>query len=197
MAHSARLVRSIVADRLADLADAGIEDGPLLQVRQTFRDALYARPEAGGYASRDFDQLFSAAFAQTLAFGLLLVREDSDGPVDRNAWEDMPEEHPLMRTTLRVLSQPEVRDDIGVGFTVMLDTVNSFAPDILALREDGSDPILYFYEDFLEIFDPAAREKYGVYYTPIEVVRYMVGALDRACVKISEPMAWPIRTSPY
>ena len=180
MAHSARLVRSIVADRLAELADEGIEDGPLLQVRQTFRDALYARPEAGGYASRDFDQLFSAAFAQTLAFGLLLVREDSDGPVDRNAWEDMPEEHPLMRTTLRVLSQPEVRDDIGVGFTVMLDTVNSFAPDVLALREDGSDPILYFYEDFLEIFDPAAREKYGVYYTPIEVVRYMVGALDRA-----------------
>jgi predicted helicase len=39
---------------------------------------------------------------------------------------------------------------------------------------------LYFYEDFLQTFDPEARERYGVYYTPIEVVRYMVGALDRA-----------------
>ena len=41
----------------------------------------------------------------------------------------------------------------------------------------GSDPILYFYEDFLSTFDPEARERYGVYYTPVEVVRFMVGAL--------------------
>ena len=62
----------------------------------------------------------------------------------------------------------------------MLDTVNGFALDILAPRADGRDPILYFYEDFLQTFDPKARERFGVYYTPVEVVRYMVGALDRA-----------------
>ena len=33
-----------------------------------------------------------------------------------------------MRTTLRVLSQPEIADDVGVGFEVILDTVNSFDP---------------------------------------------------------------------
>ena len=44
--------------------------------------------------------------------------------------------------------------DVGVGFTVMCDTVNSFAPEILAVGEDGRDPILYFYEDFLPTFDP-------------------------------------------
>ena len=71
--------------------------------------------------------------------------------------------------------------DVGIGFEVMRDTVNSFAPEILAIRPDGRDPILYFYEDFLQTFDPEARERYGVYYTPVEVVRYMVGALDRAC----------------
>ena len=41
----------------------------LLEVRKEFRDVLYAHPEAGGYPARDFDGLFSAAFAQTLAFG--------------------------------------------------------------------------------------------------------------------------------
>lgn len=180
MAHSARLVRGIVQDRLAELhAQPGVQH-PLLQVRQEFRDVLYAHPEAGGYSTPDFDTLFSAAFAQTLAFGLLLVREGTGNPVERNAWERMPEEHPLMRTALRVLSLEEVERDIGVGFTVMRDTVNSFAPEILAIRADGRDPILYFYEDFLQTFDPKAREKYGVYYTPIEVVRYMAGALDRA-----------------
>lgn len=180
LAHSARLVRGIVRDRLAELHGDGDPRHALLQVRQEFRDVLYAHPEASGYAAADFNELFSAAFAQTLAFGLLLVREGTGEPVGPNAWQHMPEEHPLMRTALRVLSLPEVVQDVGIGFEVMADTVNSFAPEILAAAPGQRDPILYFYEDFLQTFDPAARERYGVYYTPIEVVRYMVGALDRA-----------------
>lgn len=180
MAHSARLVRSAVEERISELRDGGNANHPLVMVRDTFRNVLYAHPEAGGYAATDFDKLFSSAFAQTLAFGLLLVRESTNRDVAADAWTHMPDEHPLMRAALRVLSEQEVTREIGIGFTVMCDTVNSFAPEILAIQPDGRDPILYFYEDFLSIFDPAAREKYGVYYTPIEVVRYMTGALDRA-----------------
>ena len=179
LAHSARLVRGIVRDRLAELRNGDPRD-PLLQVRQVFRDVLYAHPEAGGYGSSDSDEVFSAAFAQTLAFGLLLVREATSRPVGADAWHQMPSEHPLMRTALRVLTLPEVVQEVGIGFDVMLDTINSFDLSILGLRRDGSDPILYFYEDFLRTFDPEAREKYGVYYTPVEVVRFMAGALDRA-----------------
>lgn len=180
MAHSARLVRGIVQDRLAELREQDNRDHALLEVRQVFRDVLYAHPEAGGYPAHDFDALFSAAFAQTLAFGLMLVREGTGQAVGPDAWRHMPEEHPLMQTALRVLSLDEVRRDIGIGFDVMCDTVNSFAPEILALQPNRRDPILYFYEDFLRTFNPAERERYGVYYTPIEVVNYIVGALDRA-----------------
>ncbi|MES2097277.1 MAG: type ISP restriction/modification enzyme [Pseudomonadota bacterium] len=180
MAHSARLVRSALQERIGELHASGNAQHPLMMVRETFRNVLYAHPEAGGYTNADFDELFSSAFAQTLAFGLLLVREASGAPVDAEAWRHMPDEHPLMRATLRVLSEHEVTREIGIGFDVMCDTVNSFAPEILAVQPDGRDPILYFYENFLQIFDPAARERYGVYYTPIEVVRYMVGSLDRA-----------------
>ena len=180
MAHSARLVRGIVRDRLAELDDNAEPRPALLQVRQEFRDVLYSHPEAGGYSASDFNELFSAAFAQTLAFGLLLVREGTGDAVGEDAWRHMPEEHPLMRTALRVLSLPEVVEDVGIGFGVMLDTVNSFAPEILAAEPGKRDPILYFYEYFLETFDPAARERFGVYYTPVEVVQYMVSALDRA-----------------
>ena len=63
---------------------------------------------------------------------------------------------------------------------MLLDTVNSFSPQILATSAGQRDPILYFYEDFLSVFDPAARERHGVYFTPVEVVRFMTGALDRA-----------------
>jgi hypothetical protein len=182
LAHSAKLIRGIVKDRLAELAlNNTLEDGhPLLQVRKTFRNVLYAHPEAAGYAEKDFDKLFSAAFAQTLAFGLLLVREATGKNIGADSWKDMPEEHPLMRTALRVLSQEEIVDDIGIGFEVIRDTVNSFSPEILAIGEDGRDPILYFYEHFLATFAPEDRDRYGVFYTPIEVVRYMTAALNRA-----------------
>lgn len=180
LAYSARLVRGIVQDRLAELTEQDVTGAPLQQVRQEFRDVLYSHPQAAGYPDRDFDELFSGAFAQTLAFGLLLVREATNQPVDRNAYQHMPDEHPLMRTALHVLSMPEVADDIGMGFDVMLDTVNCLQPLMLAPRAGGRDPILYFYENFLATFDPEARQRFGVYYTPVKVVRYMVGALDRA-----------------
>lgn len=180
LAHSSRLVRGIVQDRLAELRAANVTADPLLDVHAEFQTVLYAHPEAGGYPAHDFDTLFSSAFAQTLAFGLLLVREGSERPVDATAHQHMPAEHPLMRTALRVLTQAEILDVVGIGFTVLLDTVNSFAPEILAIEPGRPDPILYFYEDFLSVFDPTARERHGVYFTPIEVVRFMVGALNRA-----------------
>lgn len=180
LAHSSRLVRGIIQDRLAGLRAANVTADPLLDVHAEFQTVLYAHPEAGGYPAQDFDTLFSSAFAQTLAFGLLLVREGSGRPVDATAYQHMPAEHPLMRTALRVLTQAEILDVVGIGFTVLLDTVNSFAPAILAIRPGRPDPILYFYEDFLSVFDPAARERHGVYFTPVEVVRFMAGALNRA-----------------
>ena len=85
-----------------------------------------------------------------------------------------------MRTTLRVLSMEEIVEDVGVGFDVILDTVNSFDPAILARKTGKPDPILYFYEDFLKIFDPGRANAMAFTITPVEVVTYMVAALDRA-----------------
>ena len=187
MAHSARIVKSAVRERVGELDAVKDKNDPLMLVRQTYRNVLYAHPEAGGYAAKDFDELFASAFAQTLAFGLLLVREhlaNTETEAERrkvgpDAARHMPPEHPLMKGTLEAISDSRVIDSVGIGFEVMRDTVNSFDPAILAPRRDGRDPILYFYEDFLSVFDPAARERYGVYYTPLQVVRFMVGALDR------------------
>jgi hypothetical protein len=187
LAHSARIIKSAVEERLGELDPEVHKNDPLMLVRGTYKNVLYAHPEAGGYASSDFDALFSSAFAQTLAFGLLLVREHLSSTeveqdkqlVDAQAWRHMPNEHPLMKGTLEAISDERVINSVGIGFEVMIDTVNCFDPKILAPRKDGSDPIITFYEYFLSVFDPAARERYGVYYTPIQVVRFMVGALDR------------------
>ena len=42
------------------------------------------------------------------------------------------------------------------------------------------EAVPYFYEPFLQAFDPDLRKQLGVWYTPTEVVRYMVARVDRA-----------------
>jgi predicted helicase len=42
----------------------------------------------------------------------------------------------------------------------------------------GSDPIVHFYETFLVQYDPDEREQRGVYYTPEDVVGYIVRSLN-------------------
>lgn len=44
------------------------------------------------------------------------------------------------------------------------------------------EPWLYFYEDFLSIYDAEARRQAGVYYTPIDVVQAMVKIVDNILV---------------
>ncbi len=46
-------------------------------------------------------------------------------------------------------------------------------------RFNEGEAVPYFYEPFLEAFDPELRKQLGVWYTPSEVVRYMVARVDR------------------
>ena len=47
-------------------------------------------------------------------------------------------------------------------------------------RFDDAEAVQYFYEPFLKAFDPDLRKQLGVWYTPIEIVRYMVARVDKA-----------------
>jgi predicted helicase len=46
-------------------------------------------------------------------------------------------------------------------------------------RAATDSAIVYFYEPFLEAFDPDLRKELGVWYTPPEIVRYQVHKVDR------------------
>jgi N-6 DNA Methylase len=176
LARAARLVREVVAAQCTE----GLH-GVLADVRAEFNETLFARAEAGGYDQAGSDALFASAFAQTLIFGLLLAREASaGGDVGEQAYQMLPAgTYPLLRGTLRALTLDEVRGMLGAAFDVARDSVNSVVPDMLK-PAGGRDPLLYLYEDFLRVFDPDAAVKYGVYYTPPEVVRLIVAETDRA-----------------
>lgn len=47
-------------------------------------------------------------------------------------------------------------------------------------RFDDAEAVQLFYEPFLAAYDPVLRRSLGVWYTPGEVVRYMVDRVDRA-----------------
>ncbi|WP_222298582.1 type ISP restriction/modification enzyme [Rhizobium leguminosarum] len=53
------------------------------------------------------------------------------------------------------------------------------ASEFLKRFEEGQ-AVQYFYEPFLEAFDPQLRKQFGVWYTPAEIVDYMVARVDRA-----------------
>jgi len=176
LGQAARLVREVVAAQCA----AGL-NGVLVDLRAEFNETLFARPEAGGHDEGGSDALFASAFAQTLIFGLLLAKEAGGGAdVDEHAYHLLPAgTYPLLRGTLRALTLDEARAMLGAAFDVARDAVNSVVPDMLQ-TQNGRDPLLYLYEDFLRVFDPSAVAKYGVYYTPPEVVRLIVAQVDRA-----------------
>ncbi|MFH1087652.1 MAG: type ISP restriction/modification enzyme, partial [Chloroflexota bacterium] len=59
---------------------------------------------------------------------------------------------------------------------------------------EGGKAVQYFYEPFLEAFDPELRKELGVWYTPPEIVQYMVARVDavlREELNIADGLADP------
>ncbi len=74
---------------------------------------------------------------------------------------------------LKQLNLVEVLDWTG-------DTLNRIDAGEFMTRFEEGQAVQYFYEPFLEAFDPQLRKQFGVWYTPTEVVDYMVARVDRA-----------------
>ena len=105
---------------------------------------------------------------------------------------------PVIRELFWQLSNPGQLQPLGLNEVLdwtaaALDRVNREA---FFARFNEGEAVPYFYEPFLEEFDPALRKQLGVWYTPAEVVRYMVARVDRALKDdLALRTAWPPRTS--
>ncbi|HKS28372.1 MAG TPA: type ISP restriction/modification enzyme [Pyrinomonadaceae bacterium] len=82
-------------------------------------------------------------------------------------------EQMLMRSRLEPLGLVEVLD----WAAMTLNRVENPAAFIEKFTEGHA--VQYFYEPFLQEFDPELRKQLGVWYTPQEIVRYMVARVDR------------------
>ncbi|GAA2058839.1 hypothetical protein GCM10009757_39300 [Streptomyces cheonanensis] len=121
---------------------------------------------------------FADQYAQTLTFALLLARIEgidlADEPL-REVAGKLSKTHSLMGKALAVLTDDALDDLRGVVGT-MVQVVPAVDP---ALFEDRTgDAYLHFYERFLAAYDPKLRQETGTYYTPNEVVDFMVRFTD-------------------
>ena len=180
------LLASYARDALARVERAG-EEPSLKAVRVALEDALGVRFEGEKGAS-----FFRSTLVQTLFYGVfsawvLWARAGAESGSDGTAKFDWRTavwhlRAPVLRALFQQLSDPGRLQPLGLvevldWTAAALDRVDQ--PAFFARFKEG-EAVPYFYEPFLEAFDPELRKQLGVWYTPSEVVRYMVARVDRA-----------------
>ena len=188
------LLSSYARDGLARVETAG--DAPqLAAVRSALEEALGIRFE--GEQGRRF---FRSTLVQTLFYGIfsawvLWARTNAATPEPGRLFTGVPDavrfdwrvavwhlRAPVLRALFQQIADPGRLQPLGLTEVLdwtaaALDRVDRTA---FFARFNQGEAVPYFYEPFLEAFDPALRKQLGVWYTPSEVVRYMVARVDRA-----------------
>ena len=128
------------------------------------------------------DAQFADGYAQAVTFGLLVARarDISLTTASRGgagAAQIQFADRNRTAAADRGLSNQKALETSLKTLTRVLNEVNWHT-----ISKDKPDAWLYFYEDFLEVYDNTLRKRTGSYYTPPEVVSAMVNLVDEACV---------------
>ena len=176
------LLASYARDGLARVEAAG--DAPsLAAVRSALEEALGVRFEGDKGVA-----FFRSTLVQTLFYGVfsawVLWAKQTPPPNGSFNWHESVWHlrAPVLRALFQQLSDPGRLQPLGL--VEVLDwtaaAVNRVDRSSFFDRFNEGEAVPYFYEPFLQAFDPALRKQLGVWYTPIEIVRYMVARVDRA-----------------
>lgn len=127
------------------------------------------------------DKQFADGYAQAVTFGLLVARVRKIDLADGldHAASELRKASGLIGTALRLLVDDE---NIENALASALDTLRRVLNVVEWDQVSKGDPDawLYFYEDFLEVYDNDLRKQTGSYYTPPQVVDAMVRLVDEA-----------------
>ena len=178
----ARLLASYARDGLARVEASG-EASSLNAVRSALEEALGVRFEGERGAA-----FFRSTLVQTLFYGVfsawVLWARQTPAPTRFFDWRTSVWHlrAPIMQALFQQVTSPGQLQSLDLvevldWTAAALDRVDR---DAFFDRFNEGEAVPYFYEPFLEAFDPALRKQLGVWYTPSEVVRYMVARVDRA-----------------
>ncbi|MFF9023814.1 type ISP restriction/modification enzyme [Streptomyces eurythermus] len=165
-----------------DSADARHMEA-LATLREAMEDSLGL-----SFEGDEGESFFRSALVQTLFYGVFAAwvvwsEAQPPGSKKRFSWKSAQWslKVPMVRVLFQQLATPTT---LPVG----LDEVLDWTEDTLARVDrtlffdnfESGHAVQYFYEPFLDAYDPALRRQLGVWYTPPEVVRYMVERVHRA-----------------
>ncbi|MDW8300808.1 MAG: N-6 DNA methylase, partial [Anaerolineae bacterium] len=141
------------------------------------------------FTDEDGDHFFRSSLVQTLFYGLFSAwiaynaLPDSSRP-PRFDWQDASDYLglPLLAELFETIARPRQLREMAIRDLVEWAeaALNRVQWEVFSRVFDQDNAINYFYEPFLEAYDPELRRQLGVWYTPPEVVRYMVRRVDHA-----------------
>lgn len=190
----AALLASYARDSLARVvASTGL---PALSA---LRDALGESLGLHFQPGKKGDHFFQSTLVQTLFYGLFSAwathARESDTPFDWRtaAWSLHV---PAVRALFEQVATPGRLGPLGLTDVLgwAADSLNRVETGTFFARFDEANAVQHFYEPFLAAFDPDLRRALGVWYTPPEIVQYMVERVDRvlrAELQISDGLADP------
>ncbi len=167
-----------IRDRIRAAISIESSRGPLTKLMKAFQESLIHDLDAEGFADM---------YAQTISYGLLSSRiaDPTKKTADDFAahMRTSPFLRELMQTFLKVGGRQGKVDGAGIDFdelgvsdvVELLDEAKMEA----VLRDFGDrnrqeDPVVHFFEGFLQAYDKRIRKDRGVFYTPQPVVSYIV-----------------------
>lgn len=135
------------------------------------------------------ENFFRSTLVQTLFYGIFsawVLWHETPKAQQENAtfdWRLSPYllHVPVIRGLVERLSMPSRVKQLGLEQVLQWteDAINRVNRRVFFEKFNTGEAIQYFYEPFLEAFDPDLREELGVWYTPTEVIQYMVKRVDR------------------
>lgn len=164
------------------------EKGHLRRLHHGFRDALI----------HDLtEEDFADTYAQTVTYGLLTAAVSKTDPscvedttlTTGNISDMVPVTNPFLKEMLEEFLKAGGRkggidfDELGIQDVVEL-LRDPERTDLAAVLRDfgnktkGEDPVIHFYEHFLEAYNKELRIQRGVFYTPKPVVSYIVRSVN-------------------
>lgn len=176
MAGKARRIRDNVRKFLEDEKNPKNEN--LLGVYEVIKKLLLA----------DLDHTkFADMYAQTIVYGLFVARyydKTADSFSRQEARDLVPASNPFLLHFFDHIAGSSFDPRIEYIVNELCEEFNH--ADVQAIvhnyykvdKDSSRDPIIHFYEDFLQEYDSSERKKMGVFYTPLPVVRFIVRAVD-------------------
>ena len=174
MAAKAQLLSKIIEKSLSEDLSKGI------QTDLTDQLTAFSNVLIHDISAKDFADMY----AQTITYGLFTARyHDPTLPTfsRQEAYQLLPASNPFLKKLFGYIAGMEVDTRISwvIDDLVQMYLACDVAQMLASYGKDATrDPIVHFYEDFLEAFDPQVRKALGVWYTPLPVVNFMVRTLD-------------------